>query len=51
MFVINPDPFLQPAYRISPFQTEYVAFHATLPKDDFSFAYLNQKIWISTLLV
>lgn len=43
MFVINPDSFLQPAYRISPFQTEYVAFNAALPKDGFASVYFDNR--------
>ncbi len=30
MFVYDPDPFLLPSYRISPFQTSDIAFNATL---------------------
>jgi dTDP-4-amino-4,6-dideoxygalactose transaminase len=43
MFVVNPDPFLQPTYRISPFQTEYVAFNNTLPKDYFAADYFDNR--------
>ncbi len=43
MFVINPDPFLLPAYRISPFKTDYVGFNSNLPADEFSLQYLNEK--------
>jgi hypothetical protein len=52
MFVINPDSFLQPAYRISPFKTKYVAFNAALPKDDFATTYFDNRFgknnWIFT---
>lgn len=34
MFVLNPDPFLQPAYRISPFRTSDIAFNHSLPEND-----------------
>ena len=40
---LYPDSFLQPAYRISPFQTEYVAFNAALPKDDFASVYFDNR--------
>ncbi len=43
MFVVNPDPFLLPAYRISPFKTEHVAINAALPKDDFAIGYFDEK--------
>ncbi|MGV3697898.1 DegT/DnrJ/EryC1/StrS family aminotransferase [Flavobacterium sp.] len=43
MYIINPDPFLLPAYRISPFTTEYVAKNNQLPKDDFAVGYFDAK--------
>jgi hypothetical protein len=43
MFVINPDSFLQPTYRISPFKTEYVAFNSLFPEDDFALSYFDNR--------
>lgn len=43
MIVVNPDPFLLPAYRMSPFKTDYVGFNSNLPSDGFSITYLNEK--------
>ena len=43
MFVINPDPFLLPTFRISPFTTEYIAINSELPDDDFAVHYFNEK--------
>lgn len=43
MFVVNPDPFLLPTYRISPFKTEHVAINAALPNDDFAAEYCDQR--------
>lgn len=43
MIVVNPDPFLMPTYRMSPFKTDFVPFNAQLPTDDFSISYLNEK--------
>lgn len=43
MFVVNPDAFLVPCYRISPFTTEHVARNEELPTNDFAIAYFNKK--------
>ena len=43
MFVVNPDPFLLPTYRISPFRTEDIAHNALLPADDFASAYFDNR--------
>ncbi len=43
MFVINPDSFLLPTYRISPFKTEHININAQLPKDDFAANYFNNR--------
>ena len=48
MFVVNPDPFLLPAYRMSPFKTDFVAFNSQLPTDDFSINYLNDKFGVGS---
>jgi len=43
MFVVNPDPFLLPTYRISPFKTEHIGFNALLPNDDYAATYFNNR--------
>lgn len=43
MFVVNPDPFLVPSYRISPFTTEHTASNSELPTNDFAVTYFNTK--------
>lgn len=43
MFVVNPDPFLLPAYRLCPFKTDYIALNAALPNDDFAVDYLDKR--------
>lgn len=43
MFVLHPDPFLLPAYRISPFQTMHLAQNAALETNDFASAYFDQR--------
>ncbi|WP_309640430.1 DegT/DnrJ/EryC1/StrS family aminotransferase [Flavobacterium sp.] len=43
MFVVNPDPFLLPTYRISPFRTEDMARNANLPEDDFASTYFDNR--------
>ena len=52
MFVINPDQFLLPTYRLCPFKTDYVASNSLLPDDDFAVSYFNNKFgegnWLYT---
>jgi len=43
MFIVNPDPFLLPAYRMSPFKTDDITINATLPNTDSAATYLNKK--------
>jgi len=43
MFVANPDPFLLPTYRISPFRTEDLTRNETLPEDDFAVEYFDNR--------
>lgn len=43
MFVLHPDPFLLPAYRISPFQTQHLAQNAAMETSSFATAYFNQR--------
>lgn len=46
MFINNPDPFLLPSFRISPFKTEHVAYNYNLAKSDFAINYFNTKFGI-----
>lgn len=43
MFVINPDPYSLPAYRIGPFKTDDVGKNSTMPKDGFAADYFNNR--------
>lgn len=43
MFIINPDTFLLPTYRISPFKTDFVAYNNQLPNDFFAVSYFDEK--------
>jgi len=43
MFVLNPDPFLLPAYRISPFQTRHLAQNIQWPASDFAQQYFDER--------
>jgi dTDP-4-amino-4,6-dideoxygalactose transaminase len=43
MFVINPDPYLIPAYRISPFKTDNISFNHRLPNDNIIDEYFCQR--------
>jgi hypothetical protein len=43
MFIINPDPFLLPSFRISPFKTEHIAYNHNLSKSDFAINYFDEK--------
>lgn len=44
MFILQPDPYLLPSYRISPFQTKDIAFNQTLQGYEPHFeAYCNEK--------
>jgi hypothetical protein len=53
MFVVNPDPYLLPTYRISPFSTHFLTVNEALEDDDYCDSYLNKKFattnWIYTL--
>ena len=46
MFVLNPDPYLLPSYRLSPFNTEAVSINNSLLDNDFSVYYLNERFGI-----
>lgn len=43
MFVINPDPYSLPTYRIGPFQTSDLSRNHTLPDSDFIDNYFNER--------
>jgi hypothetical protein len=43
MFIIHPDLFLTPSYRVSPFKTDDVGNNATMVDDDFTVHYFNKR--------
>lgn len=43
MFVLQPDPFLLPSYRISPFQTKDIAFNSHLPNSNEADNYFKNR--------
>lgn len=43
MFVLNPDPYSLPCYRIGPFRTEDLSKNHQLPKSEFLDDYLDEK--------
>lgn len=43
MFVINPDPYSLPSYRIGPFKTNDVGINSKMPNDDFAVDYFNNR--------
>lgn len=43
MFVLNPDPYSLPSYRIGPFRTSDIAFNHTLPVDCSIDIYFNER--------
>lgn len=43
MFVLNPDPYLLPSYRISPFRTSDIAFNHTLPDNNGIEEYFDER--------
>lgn len=43
MFVLNPDPYSLPSYRIGPFQTADVGFNHLLPDDLSAEEYLSER--------
>ena len=43
MFVLNPDPYLLPCYRISPFQTKDMHINNTLPESNLIDDYFNDR--------
>ncbi len=45
MFVLNPDPYLLPCYRISPFTTAEIGFNRNLPNNDCIDDYFSSKFY------
>ena len=43
MFVLNPDPYSLPSYRIGPFRTSDIAFNHMLPVDYSIDIYFNER--------
>ena len=43
MFILDPDPYSQPAYRIGPFQTRDLSFNHSLPRNDRIDSYLSER--------
>lgn len=43
MFVLNPDPYLLPSYRIGPFQTKDIQFNNQLPESNAIDAYFSNR--------
>jgi hypothetical protein len=43
MFILYPDPYLQPTYRISPFRTTDIEFNSTLPDDYYIDEYFDKR--------
>lgn len=43
MFVVNPNAFILPSFRIPPFKTEHIAFNHQLPEDTFANDYLDNR--------
>ena len=43
MFVLNPDPYSLPAYRIGPFRTSDLSINHGLPDSDFIDDYLTSR--------
>jgi hypothetical protein len=43
MFVLHPDPYLQPAYRISPFRTTDIEKNSILPDDKYIDEYFDKR--------
>jgi len=53
MFIVNPDPYLLPTFRISPFATSFLSENENLPIDHFADSYLDNKFdnkpWVYTI--
>lgn len=52
MFVLNPDPYLLPSYRISPFQTHRIGNRSVYPTSEVAKTYFNERFgegnWLIT---
>lgn len=46
MFFVNPDPFLVPSYRMSPFTTASITTNNQLPEDNFATDYFDKRFGI-----
>jgi hypothetical protein len=52
MFILNPDPFLVPSFRISPFKTSSIDYNNQLPESNYDKKYFENKFgnnWQYTL--
>lgn len=47
MYIFDPDPFLLPSYRISPFKTEHITLNHILLSDNFALNYFNKKFGVN----
>jgi len=47
MFILNPDKYLRPEYRISPFRTSDIAFNNTLTFDNYIDEYFNKRFGLN----
>jgi hypothetical protein len=45
MFILDPDPYLTPSYRISPFRTSDISFNIMLPEDNFVDEYFRERFY------
>jgi len=43
MYITNPDPYLLPSFRISPFRTEDISINNSLPDDNYIDTYFEQR--------
>ena len=46
MFVVNPDPFLLPTYRMSPYTTSSITINNQLGEDNFASDYFDERFGI-----
>jgi len=52
MFILNPDPFLVPSFRISPFKTNFIEYNNNLQESNYDKEYFDDKFgnnWQYTL--
>lgn len=43
MFIVNPDPYSSPTYRIGPFRTKDISKNFGMAKDDFADSYFTER--------